>query len=147
MHVFIQRIMEHVIKHQTEATNSVEVWKTQCATYLTARLDQLLQHHRPKIGVMEETWCENARLTLKGMRNVLAQFLQKQTAAIASQVCSDHWRANRSVACFILCHHFASESFPVLSNPASTKLSCGRLRTLTSKWSGQRLSLNEILRT
>lgn len=82
----IIQVMEHVIKHQSQAARSVEIWKIQSATCLTDRLDRLLQHHRPRVGVLEEDWCKSRRSRLSGLDRQLAHFLQNQASDIASQV-------------------------------------------------------------
>eukprot|EP00892_Ulva_mutabilis_P006470 jgi/Ulvmu1/4195/UM019_0174.1 len=81
-----QHVVEHVTQHQHQVLASIELWKTQATTSLNARLDALLQQHRPRIGLLEEDWCGRRISRLRGLDNMLAQFLLKQSRAIASQV-------------------------------------------------------------
>lgn len=82
----IHAVMEHVYIHHIQALASVKRWKAKASSFFTARLDQLLQHHRPRMGLLED-WCSKRKLALKGLENLTSRFLCQQYHQIDMQAC------------------------------------------------------------
>lgn len=83
----IQHVIEYVIRHTKRAMSAIELWTTKVTTRLSAQLDQMLQHHRPKVVDLMEV-CEQTVSKLRGIDHSLADFMLMQSGRIATQECT-----------------------------------------------------------